>query len=322
MPSILPTNYYPEGPLQVLRNAVPADFELLPLTRPGREAILEQIPHADYLLVGGRVKIDRELLDLAPRLKMIQRTGVGLDSLDLETIHARNIPICVNAGINARSVAEHTIMLIFAALRRLPIIDASVKQREWRKHDLGITCNDLHGKTVGLIGLGAIGTHVAEMLQPFGVKLLCHKPSPIPNETAARLRIRQVTLDDLLRQSDIISLLCPLNAETRGLIDHQRIATMKDGVILINTARGPLIDEHALTEALTSGKIKAAALDVFPTEPIPPTSQLPDLPNLILTPHMAGLTIETFSNMMHNSITNITNFHHQGLPACTGIVTP
>jgi D-3-phosphoglycerate dehydrogenase len=320
MPRILLTNHYPDSALHVIRALLPAGFEVVELEKPGRTEILRLAPLADFLLVGGRVNIDSEILNAAPNLKLIQRTGVGLDSLDLAAIRARGIPICVNSGINARSVAEHTILLILAVLRRINEIDASVNRREWRKHEFGITCHDLHGKTVGLIGLGAIGMHVAEMLQPFGVSLLCHKPSPLPQDTVARLGIRQVALEELLRQSDIISLLCPLNADTRGIINEDRVAMMKHGVVLINTARGPLIEEAALANGLASGKILGAGLDVFPVEPIPQHSSIPDLPNIILTPHMAGLTIETFEGMMRAALSNIVAFHNGGIGAATGIL--
>lgn len=309
MPCILLTNYYADAPLAVVRSALPEGFTLLSLGKPGKEEILKHAPLADYLLVGGRVKIDREIIEAAPNLKMVQRTGVGLDSLDLELLKQRQIPIFVNAGINSRSVAEHTLMLILAVLRRLPVIDASVKSGEWKKHELGIQCHDLHGKTVGLIGLGSIGMTVARMLQPFGVNILYHKRSRLSPDEERELDLHYLDLEEVLAESDIISLHCPLTSATQGLIGPDQFALMKHGVILVNTARGRLVDEKAFVENLQSGKVSGAGLDVFASEPAGAGCPLLKLPNIVLSPHMSGLTIETFQGMMRAAFASISTFH-------------
>lgn len=308
MPNILPTNYYAPEPLAVIRQQLPVGFELLALDRPGKAAIIERIAQADYLLVGGRVPIDHEVINSAVRLKMIQRTGVGLDSLDLPLLKQRGIPVYVNAGVNSRSVAEHTVMLILATLRRLTEVDASVKSGEWKKHELGIQCRGLDGKTVGLVGLGAIGKTVAEMLRPFRVRLLYTKPSRLADHEEQALDLTYVGLEELLSQSDIVSLHCPLDSETRGMLGQRQFQQMKPGSVLINTARGPLVDEAALISALESRQLSGAGLDVFATEPIPEGNRLVSSSNLIATPHLSGLMRETFAAMMREALDNIEQY--------------
>jgi len=305
MPSILLTNYYNRAPLEFVRKLLPAGFELLALEQPGQEEVIRKIPNADYLLVGGRTKIDARVLDAAPRLKMIQRSGVGLDSLDLNAIRERNIPLYVNEGVNARSVAEHTLMLILATLRKITSVDAMAKDGYWVKHDIGISCHDLHEKQVGLIGLGSIGGHVAEMLKGFGAKVVYYKRNPLPAEEENDLGIKYLTFNELLESSDIVSLHCPVSAETSGMISRNEIARTKKGVVIINTARGGLIDEGALLEALISGKVSAAGLDVFHKEPLPADHPFLKQDNLVLTPHIGGITAETFENMIGLAFLNI-----------------
>lgn len=321
MPTILLTNYYDDGPLSIIRGLLPAGFTLLALDRPGRGAIIERAPYADYFLVGGRTLISREILAMAPRLKMLQRSGVGLDSLDLEELSARRIPVYVNSGVNAQSVAEHTLLLILSVLRRLPEADQGMKAGVWRKHDLGVRCHDLAGKTVGLIGVGEIGRRVADLLRPFGVVLL-YATQSLTDGKAAPIWGRNVPLDELLRCADIVSLHCPLTSVTRGLIGAREIELMKEGAILVNTARGPLIEEAALISGLESSKLQGAGIDVFAQEPIAAENRLRNMPNVVLTPHVAGLTIETFSRMMREAMFNIVCFERGQLSEISDRLLP
>lgn len=308
MATILLTNYYAPGPLEVIRQQLPDGFQILALDRPGKAAIIERVAEADYLLVGGRIVIDHEVIESAKRLKMIQRTGVGLDSLDLPLLKSRGIPVYVNAGVNSRSVAEHTVLLILATLRRLPEVDSSVKRGEWKKHEYGIQCHDLDGKTVGLIGAGAIGQTVAEMLRPFRVNLVYTKRKPLEREIEQQLNLQFVDLETLLTGSDVVSLHCPLNDRTRGLMGAREFGLMKQNSVLINTARGPLVDEVVLRHALETGKLLAAGLDVFSIEPIPSRNEILTTPRVVLTPHLGGLALQTFQAMMRNAFGNIICF--------------
>ncbi len=308
MPKILLTNYYNTGPLEFVKKLLPDGFELIALNEPGQEEVIRKIPDADYLLVGGRTRIDQKVLDAAPKLKMIQRSGVGLDSLDLEAIRERCIPLFVNEGINARSVAEHTLMLILGTLRKVGEADSITRSGQWVKHDLGIGCHDLFGKQVGLIGLGNIGMHVARMLKGFGVNIVYCKRTRLAPELETELGVRHLALTDLLAACDIISLHCSLNTETRGLIGHDELAIVKPDAILVNTARGGLVDESALLEALETGRLAGAGLDVFEKEPLPADHPFFKLTNVLLTPHIGSITAETFAGMIGRAFQNVALF--------------
>lgn len=308
MPSILLTNYYSQELLSIVKQVVPEGFDIISLDEATQKNVISKIQNAEYLLVGGRIKIDEKVLDAATKLKMIQRTGVGLDSLSFEAVKKKNIPVYVNPGVNARSVAEHSIMLLLSVLRNVSNVDSIIKSGTWKKHELGIQNNELFGKTVGLIGLGNIGTHVAKMLKPFGVKIIYNKRTRLSKETESNLGITYSSFDDLLKQADIISLHCPLNDETERLIDRDQFSLMKKGAIIINTSRGKLINEEALIQNLKSQKLKGAGLDVYEQEPLSSNSELLKLSNVILTPHISGITKESFETMMVEAFANIQEF--------------
>lgn len=308
MSVILLTNKYSEKVLQVVHKELPEGFDFLSLDGANKSELLEKAPLADYFLASGRVSIDREIIESATKLKMIQRTGVGTDTIDLALLKAKKIPVYVNSGINSFSVAEHTILLMLAVLRRLTMADSNVKTGKWGKNDVGIECHSLNGKTVGVIGIGNIGKEVTKILRPFNVKVLYNDSNRLSEIEEAALNIQYSTLDALLKQVDILSLHCPLTQQTKGFIGLNEIKSMKTGSIIINTARGPLIDEGALVEALKSGHLKGAGLDVFEKEPPNPNNPLIKLDNVILTPHVGGLTLETFSKMMRDAFENIRLF--------------
>lgn len=309
MQKILLTNYYSPKPLAFITSLLPDGFEFISLDKPGREEIIQKIPEADFLLVGGREKIDREVLDAAGKLRMIQRSGVGLDSLDLDAIRNKEIPLYVNEGVNAQSVAEHTILLILGTLRKIIIVDKKTRSGEWVKHDIGITCHELSGKQVGLVGLGSIGKCVARMLLAFGVRTVYYKPNRLSEDTEKFLGVEYRTFDNLLSTSDVISLHCGLSETTRSIIGRDEFDRMKKGAVLINTARGALIDDSAFIDALKSGHIAGAGLDVFSKEPLVSGHPFMDMDNVLLTPHMGSITQESFSRMMRTAISSIEQFH-------------
>jgi len=308
MPSVLLTNYYSAALLSIVKKVVPEGFDIISLDEPTQENVIKKIPRADYLLVGGRTKVDANVFAIANRLKMIQRTGVGLDSIDLEAVKKTNIPVYVNPGVNARSVAEHTVMLLLAVMRNLTGVDAIIKSGIWKKHELGIKNNELFGKTVGLIGLGSIGIYVAQMLQPFGVKIFYNKRTRLTEIEEVELKVEYCSFPDLLQKSDIISLHCPLTVETEKLIGSNQFSMMKRGVVIINTSRGKLIDEEALIRNLKTEYLKGAGLDVYEQEPLSPNNELRKFENVILTPHISGITYESFENMMREAFNNIKQF--------------
>lgn len=308
MPVILITNHYNEVPLSILQEAIPKGFKLISLNKATKEELLEKAGEADYFLVSGRLSIDKEVIENATRLKMIQRTGVGADMFDLDVLKEKGIPVYVNMGVNSQSVAEHAMMLILSVLRRLPIVNANVKNGIWLKQDTGVQSNELCGKTVGIIGIGNIGRTVVKMLHGFDVNIMYYDIYRLNEEREKALDIVYAPLTELLQKADIISLHCPLTPETKHIINADSISLMKKGAVIINTARGGLIDETALISALESGHIKAAGLDVFEKEPPEKTNPLLSFNNVTVSPHVGGLTYEAFKSMMVEAMNNIKLF--------------
>lgn len=318
MPKILLSNRYTGRPWEMLQSVVPNGYTIKTLDCPNKEQLIEEIVDADYLLVSGRLKIDQEVLENAFKLKMMQRTGVGTEMLDLDAISRKGIPVYVNAGVNARSVAEHTLTLILSCLKRITIINQQVHAGIWKKQETGTTCHELFGKTVGLVGMGAIGRLVAKYLKCFGAKVIYTDIIQLSQEQERELGIsffpftQPFTLNNqLLAQSDILSFHCPLTRDNTGILNSTAIAHMKDGAIVINTARGQLINELDLYNGLKSGKLASAGLDVRVDEPIKQDNALSVLDNVIQTPHIAGLSYETFLSMMRNAVSNIVAFENE-----------
>ena len=306
--TILLTNKYDEGPLEIITSAVPEGFRLITMGSAGREDLLEKAAQADYFLVSGRQKIDEELLSMAPSLKMIQRTGVGIDMIDTDAVKKRGIPVYINRGVNAHSVAEHTVLLMLASLRNLAKIVPDVKNGIWEKQKNGVRTHELRGKTVGLIGLGSIGKIVAGIVRAFGADVIYYDVFRVDEYTESSLGMTFRGFDDLIREADIISLHCPLTQENRGMLSCDQFKAMKSTAIVVNTARGGLIDQESLASALTEGEICAAALDVYETEPVDPNSPLLRMDNVITTPHIGGVTYESFYDMMNKAMLNISLF--------------
>lgn len=308
MPIIQITNTYKGEVRKIVEDCTPEGFIVRTLNSNSQEELETLIGDADYMLASGRVKINSDVLENARNLKMIQRTGVGLDSLDLDAIRSAGIPLYVNKGVNAQSVAEHAILLMLACLRKLTIIDRNSKIGIWKSKEQAITTHELHGKTVGLIGLGNIGSRVATILKAFGVKTVYYAAYRESTETEKELGAEFVSMEQVFSQADIISLHCPLTPDTKGLIDDSALALMKDGVIIINTARGGLIDEKALYRAIESGRVGFAGLDVYAKEPFSTDNKLIASERVIASPHIAGVTYDAFAKMITEAMKNIVLF--------------
>ncbi len=229
------------------------------------------------------------MIAAAPKLRLIQKIGVGVNTIDLDAAKARGIPVCNLPGTNARAVAEMALALMLAVLRRLPRFDASIRLGVWTDLALQDGVGELGGRTVGLVGYGAIPRLLAPVLAALGCELLYTARNPVPGAVA-----RHVPLAELLERADVVSLHVPLSAETTHLIDRDALWSMKPGTVLINTARGGLVDQAALTEALRSGHLGGAGLDVFDQEPVAAGDALLSLPNVVLAPHVAWVTTGTF----------------------------
>lgn len=310
MPKILHTARYTGTPWDILKSVVPDGFTVKTLDEPTRECLLRECVDADYLLVSGRLIIDEGVLSAAKNLKMIQRTGVGTEMLDMESIKRHGIPVYVNKGVNARSVAEHTLTMMLCCLKNIPLIDKQVKGGIWKKQQTGVTCHELYDKTIGLVGMGAIGRQVAMYLKAFGAKVLYTDLFRQDEYTEQELSLTYVpSFEQLLPQVDILSFHCPLTPDNKDMLNADTIKLMKNGAMIVNTARGQLIEPKALYEALSNGKLRTVALDVHYEEPLPMENAIVKLDNVILTPHIAGLSYETFHAMMSDAIANIVCFN-------------
>ena len=309
MPKILHTARYIGIPWEILKSVVPKGFTVETLDELSYDCLLRQVVDADYLLVSGRLPIDEGVLSVAKHLKMIQRTGVGTEMLDVEAIKAHGIPVYVNAGVNAQSVAEHTITLMLAALKRLPQINAQTHNGVWKKQQVGVTTRELKGKTVGLVGMGNIGRLVAAMLKPFGANVVYTDVFRQNEEVEANSDLTYCeSFEAMLPQCDILSFHCPLTKENTEMLNKDTLAKMKQGAIVVNTARGKLINPDDLYEALKSGQLSSAALDTHYEEPLKKDYKLAELNNVILTPHIGGLSYEAFHQMMKDAVENIVAF--------------
>ncbi len=255
------------------------------------EDLLKVIPNYDALIVRGRTKVTAAVMDAASRLKVIGRAGVGVDNIDLEAAKKRGI-VVVNAPTSTSiAVAELTFGLLLALAREIPRADSAMKHGKWLKKELeGV---ELNGKTLGVIGFGRIGVEVGKRAAAFGMNVIAYDPL-IPEDEIKRRGADPASLQDLYAWSDFISLHMPLTVDTRDMIGRQAFAQMKDGVRIVCAARGGIIDETALVDALNSGKVAGAALDVFSVEP-PGLTEAVSHPRLIATPHIGAQTAEAQS---------------------------
>lgn len=306
---ILHTARYTGMPWEILKSVVPDGFTVETLDELSYDCLLQQAVDAEYLLVSGRLPIDEGVLSVAKQLKMIQRTGVGTEMLDVEAIKAQGIPVYVNAGVNAQSVAEHTLALILAALKRLPQINAQTHDGVWEKQQVGVTTHELKGKTVGLVGMGNIGRLVAAMLKPFGAKVIYTDVFRQSQDVETDLALTYCdSYDAMLPQCDILSFHCPLTKDNTEMLNKMTLAKMKQGAIVVNTARGKLINPDDLYHVLKTSHLAAAALDTHYEEPLKDGYKLAELDNVILTPHIGGLSYEAFHQMMKDAVENIVAF--------------
>jgi D-3-phosphoglycerate dehydrogenase / 2-oxoglutarate reductase len=252
--------------------------------------LVDLIPEFDGIIVRSETKVTAKILNAGTRLRVVGRAGVGVDNVDVETATRRGVIVLNAPGGNTVSTAEHAFSLLLSVARKIPQADASVREKNWERKDFeGV---ELYNKTLGVIGMGRIGSELSRRAIAFGMRVIAYDPYL----AATRARSLQVELveelDDLLRSADFISLHTPLTNETRHLLDASRLQKTKRGVRIINCARGGLVDEEALARALQDRHVAAAALDVFEKEPLPNDSALRSAPNLILTPHLGASTAE------------------------------
>jgi phosphoglycerate dehydrogenase-like enzyme len=280
-------------------------------TLPGaEERLIERIAAADVVInIRSSSKFTARVLESAPRLRLLSLWGTGTDNVDLEAARARGITVTNTPGVAAPAIAEHCVALMLAVARRIPRVDTEVRLGAWPRAQ----SVQLRGKTLGVVGLGAIGRAFARLGDALGLRVITWTMNPKPE-----LGFAHVPLDELYRSSDVVSLHLRLSAQTEKFFGRRELDMMKPSAILINTARGPIVDEPALVEALAARRIAGAGLDVFETEPLPAGHPLTKLDNVVLTPHSAGVTPETLEAGLALAIENVANFQ-QGRP--TNVVT-
>jgi D-3-phosphoglycerate dehydrogenase len=268
--------------------ALSENAEVRDMVGSDRGDLLAAMPSAAAIIVRSATKVDRELIEAAPNLSVIGRAGIGTDNIDLSAATEHGVMVVNAPNANTISAAEHTLALILSQARRIPEADRSLREGRWdRSKFQGI---ELHGKTLGILGLGKIGTLVAQRASAFGMHILAYDPY-VSEDRARRLGVEMRPLEEVLAEADIVTIHLPRTAHTENLIDHATIATMKDGARVVNVARGGIVDEQALADAVSSGKLGGAAIDVFALEPTT-SSPLFDLPGVTVTPHLGASTAE------------------------------
>ena len=281
------------GIVSLATGPYPAKAEMVALLRDKR---------ADAVIVRLVERIDDEILAASPRLRVVAKHGAGTNDIDVAAATARGIPVLAAVGANAHSVAEHALMLMLSLIKDLRNQDAFVRGGGFEKKSY--QGRELRGRTLGLVGIGMIGRALAAMAEPIGMKTIAYDPFA-PPDAFGPYAARVATLADLLEQSDVVSLHCPLTPETRKLIGARELGLMKPHALLINTARGEVIDEPALIEALSAGTIAGAGLDSFSPEPPAKDNPLWALPNVIVTPHVGGVTEEARREVSLMTVRNV-----------------
>ena len=265
------------------------DFEFRVQKGLTPDELAERIAPYDALIIRSSAQVTNRVVAAGKRLRVIGRAGAGIDNIDLQAASERGVIVMNTPGANTVATAEHTMALLLALCRNVPQAAASLRSGAWeRKQFKGI---ELRSKTIGIVGLGRVGQRVARRCKAFGMEVICHDPH-LSGERAELLKVDQVSLDELLERSDFITLHAALTADTRGLIGPEALANAKPGVRIINAARGDLIDEAALIEALQDGRVAGAALDVLADEPPDPANPLLHMDNVVATPHLAASTDE------------------------------
>lgn len=288
---------------ELVREMAPDGFDLV-VAKPGGADWASAIRNAEYLVGFVDMLVKDELYRSAPKLKLVQCLSAGYDRADIAAARRAQVPLCNNGGANAVAVSEHAILLMLAVSRQLIRQHANVVAGRWRGNATP-RLHELRGRTLGIVGLGTIGKKTARLAQAFGMTVHYYDIARLPEDAEDALNVRFRLYRELLRTSDIVSLHVPLNASTRGMLGKAELALMPRHAILINTSRGPVVDEKALYRALSEGRIAGAGLDVFDQEPPPAENPLFTLDNVILTAHMAGPTQESNIARLRNAFDNV-----------------
>jgi phosphoglycerate dehydrogenase-like enzyme len=288
----------------IIQSLLPEGFTATAVKGRGIEDLKAEVADADYALWWD-VGVPAEVLAAGPKLKLLHKWGVGIDNIDLDYCRQHGIQVARTTGSNAAPVADFTIGLMLALARRIVPAHNTTAAGFWQKNEVWKQSIMVSGKTVGIIGLGAIGRGVAKRLSGFDCRVLYYSRTRLPEDQARALGVEYRALDDLLAEVDILSLNCPLTPETKGMIDARALARMKPGALLINVARGGVVVEADLVEALRSGHLRGAAVDVFDQEPPPADHPLLHMDNVIVTPHCASTAYENSRRSIQHWLGNM-----------------
>jgi len=294
---------------QMIQESMPEEFELVPLRTGTLEEKIKNAEDAEFFIAATGA-IPAEVIRAGRKLRMIQQQGVGFDKTDVALATQLGIEVCITPEGTSVGVAEHVVLLILAVYKRLAFMDRKIREGEFPMWDYRTRCFEIFGKTVGFVGFGRIAREAAKRLQGFSPKILFYDEYVnMSEEEQAELNVKQVrTLDELLEKSDIVSVHVPSNEKTRGMIGRDFFRKMKNSAIFINTARGDLVVEQDFVEAIKNGVIAGAGIDVYPKEPLPPQNPYRDLPNTVLTPHIAAGTADALKTKIHYACANIQRF--------------
>ena len=289
---------------EIAREMAPAGFDLV-LARDGGAELEAALGPAEFMVCYPNVKMHDAFYRAAPKMRFVQLLSAGYDAVDIEAARRARVPVSNNGGANAVSVAEHAIMLMLTVARKVPWQHANVAGGRWRGNGPAPRMYELYDKTLGIVGLGTIGKKVARLAKAFGMRVQYYDIARLSEDAEDALGVKFRLLRELLRTSDVVSLNVPLNESTRHMIGAGELAVMKPTAILVNTCRGPVIDEPALVRALGSGKLFGAGLDVFDQEPPPADNPLLELDNVVLTAHFAGPTWDNHVARFRNAFDNV-----------------
>ena len=289
---------------KIAADMAPSGFELQ-LIKDGSSDLKTAIASAEYMVCYPHIRMDDAFYKAAPKLRLVQLLSAGYDNVDLEAARRAKVPVCNNGGANAISVSEHAIMLMLTVARRVVWQHGSVSGGRWRGNGPAPRMYEVADKTLGIIGLGTIGKKVARLAKGFGMRVQYYDIQRLTEDQEDALGVKFRLLRELLKTSDVVSLNVPLNASTRHLIAQRELDLMKPTAILVNTSRGPVIDELALARHLAAGKIFGAGLDVFDQEPPPADNPLFKLDNVVLTAHFAGPTWDNHVARFRNAFDNV-----------------
>ncbi|MFB0562749.1 MAG: 2-hydroxyacid dehydrogenase [Candidatus Lokiarchaeia archaeon] len=315
MKKVFVTRQIAEQALQLLRENTNVEVHPGDLP-PQKDELIEHIKDAHGLITLLTDQIDAEIIKHGKRLIIISNVAVGYDNIDVETATKKGVYVTNTPGVLNDATADLAFTLLLAIARRIPEADTFVRSGQWKGWEPNLLLgSDLKDKTLGIIGLGRIGSEVAKRAKCFKMKIVYHQPERDP-EKEKGIGVRYVSLEELLSTSDFVSLHVPLTSETKGIIGKKELNKMKNTAYLINTSRGPVVDERALYEALTEGSIRGAALDVFDEEPINPDNPLLKLKNVVLTPHIGSATLETRTRMAVLAAENTVKALKNKIPTC------